>query len=1020
MTATIRFDRRMILASAGSGKTFALSGELIGLLAAQCPPQQIFASTFTRKAAGEILNRVLLRLARAALSDTDAAELAQHSPYAKLDRAGYRDLLADLTRHLHHLNISTLDSFFVRAAGCFALELMLPPGWRIIEDLDDRLMRSDAVNAVLESADPQTIVELLRMLNRGESRRSVHQRLLDIADQLHNLYRQSLQSDADPWNCIDEPPAQSQLADDQLFAIVESLGRIDVPRTKTGSPSKNWLNAIRNAQAAAMARDWAELFDISLVQRIVENAPQFDKRDITPDVRAVFDPLIQHAQYELFRELVRQGRAIKQLLALYDQQFTAMQRQRRGYRFDHITAALSQADLSGRAADIYFRLDAQVRHLLLDEFQDTSVPQWLALKPIAAEPLSDASGDRASLIVADPKQSIYGWRGAAPTLVRRIAEDPAYGLRIDHLSTSWRSSPVILDAVNRVFTTIAANKTLSEYADAVAQWSRDFEPHISAKPNLPGHVKLITAPVAAPLQKQNQATLIYAAGFVRDLHQSAPRNDIAVLVRRNAVVARLIYELRRMNIDASEEGGNPLTDSPAVVSVMALLTLADHPGDTIARYHVAHTPVGPAVGFTDHANDRAAQTLAVSLRRQLLIDGYGQTLRWMVDRLAGHCDQRDLTRLEQLIELGCRYDERDAGLRPADFVAMVRSHRVESPSASPVRVMTYHQAKGLEFDAVVLPELDTSILAGVGRDALVMHQRDADGKITAIFPYLNEQLRRLFPATQPLYDQMTRVVVRDALSQLYVAMTRARNALYMIVSPGSQRGNSEAVSMSNILHAALEDDFEIGDANWHGSTAPAPGMAPAPAPTAQTESPAVSPRLAKADPARRRLLPRTSPSKLEGRKRVMLADELRLEHSGTEYGSRMHELAQKIEWSDPPEVSDTDIEAMREIVKTDAIREALSKARWHEPGVRVMREEPFVVRDGGVVLNGIFDRVVVLPGRVVVQDYKTDGDLVERITERYRPQMQAYRRAAGQLFGVGIDHVDVELILLHHGVVVNV
>jgi len=216
--------------------------------------------------------------------------------------------------------------------------------------------------------------------------------------------------------------------------------------------------------------------------------------------------------------------------------------------------------------------------------------------------------------------------------------------------------------------------------------------------------------------------------------------------------------------------------------------------------------------------------------------------------------------------------------------------------------------------------------------------------------------------------------------------------------------------MSNILHAALGDDFEIGDANWHGSTA-------APVPTAQTESPAVSPRLAKADPSRRRLMPRTSPSKLEGRKRVMLADELRLEHSGTEYGSRMHELAQKIEWADAP---DTDPEAMREIVKTDAIRKALSKARWHEPAARVMREEPFVVRDGGVVLNGIFDRVVVLPGRVVVQDYKTDGDLIERIIERYRPQMQAYRRAAGQLFGVGADRVDVELILLHHGVAVNV
>ena len=67
-------------------------------------------------------------------------------------------------------------------------------------------------------------------------------------------------------------------------------------------------------------------------------------------------------------------------------------------------------------------------------------------------------------------------------------------------------------------------------------------------------------------------------------------------MRKNDSVARLIYELRQLDVPASEEGGNPLTDSAAVNVVLSALRLADHPGDTVARFHLANSPLGPALG----------------------------------------------------------------------------------------------------------------------------------------------------------------------------------------------------------------------------------------------------------------------------------------------------------------------------------------------------------------------------------------------------------------------------------------
>ena len=135
-------------------------------------------------------------------------------------------------------------------------------------------------------------------------------------------------------------------------------------------------------------------------------------------------------------------------------------------------------------------------------------------------------------------------------------------------------------------------------------------------------------------------TLAFAAEQVADWLRKAPGCSVGILVRQNETVARLIHQLRGRGVHASEEGGHPLTDSAAVQLVLSLLTLADHPGDTIARFHLAHSPWNAVLGLSSHDDRRGAVELAARVRCELMDNGYGPTLfRWARD-LEACCDPR--------------------------------------------------------------------------------------------------------------------------------------------------------------------------------------------------------------------------------------------------------------------------------------------------------------------------------------------------------------------------------------------
>ena len=166
----------IIKASAGSGKTFKLSNKFLGILLdtgggkVSQKIDTILASTFTRKAAGEILDRILNRLAEAALDENKQKELDQHIPLPVKDTKKRTELLqttvAEIAKNLYRLRISTLDSFFNKIASSFSLELGLPPGWEIIDETEHQRSIHEAIRDVFEESHKNEARKFLHLLRR--------------------------------------------------------------------------------------------------------------------------------------------------------------------------------------------------------------------------------------------------------------------------------------------------------------------------------------------------------------------------------------------------------------------------------------------------------------------------------------------------------------------------------------------------------------------------------------------------------------------------------------------------------------------------------------------------------------------------------------------------------------------------------------------------------------------------------------------------------------------------------------
>ncbi len=1043
-------SRSVVVANAGSGKTYLLANRIIRWMleerrrSGSASPDRILAVTFTRKAAGEIVERILRHLAQGAVDADARAGFAAPGQVGAFEAAEYAAVLEEFVRSMHRVSLSTIDGFFAQLARAFGPELGLPESWRIGDDDELATQKIDAIGDAI-ALDEARATELARRIADGRPKVEVQAGIDSALESALGLWsRAALAGDpAAPWSRLADPsvdlfPGARFASDERLQEAIRLIRGAALPATKDGKPRKRWVDARERVAGAAVDRRWLELLKDSLVQRI-RAGERFDGADAPVELAEPLQVAVGHALAELQATLRARLAATAEMAAMVDARLRSIQRAEGVLGFGDIADALARSQAIGaggaggeRLAAMRERLDRQVRDLALDEFQDTSPVQWSVLEPLVDEILST---DRRLLVVGDPKQSIYGWRGGTPALLESVRARPGLDRDVT-LDTSYRSSPVVLAFVDAVFEGLppgldrmpldepsdgasaalqAAGLPAPAGADrsplrrALDAWPYAAHRAAPRKASMPG---MVQAFMAGGARKDDVAERV--ADVVEARAAERPGAEIAVLVSRNSEVTACVSALRDRGLDVSHEGRSPVGDSAAAMAVLALLRVAENPDDSIALWLATREPACSRLGLVPmerHGGGRALRAAARELSRRVRREAAELGLGPWVDRTAAllrdACSRHDLERLRQLSALA-HGAEPGLAADPGRFVRAAADRMSRTGEQARIRVMTVHMSKGLEFDEVVFASMDEAmgrVEGGAGEwSALVP---DPAGAPVAIAPVVAREFVALSPLLAAFRAEAQVARLGDDISGLYVALTRAKEAVHLVCAT-PPREDSPKPTATWLMRAAV-DGFAAAfaasaaspgsDAFWTfvppgGDLGPLP---PRPLPAESAVPAAVLPAVGHVARASGVRAP-SSHGSADGRFFVR-------EFEGVPDGERgtiAHAWLERIEWCDGTPPSAIDERALADAVSIEIGRPAdaalvremrvaversldgpmgavLRRARfgsWGCDALEVRAEMPFAAVVDGTLVRGRMDRVVlgVRGGRVVraeVVDWKT-------------------------------------------------
>ena len=1039
---------QIIRASAGTGKTYQLTRQLLAALllpGASERPERLLAMTFTRAAAGEIRDRLLGELAEAAADDRAFEAMGPKLPPGTTREDLVRLLLA-LVERLDRLRISTIDAFFMTLARAYGFDLEMPPDWRIADEMEIAELRLRALEDVWETLKPEEVATVLFQLSQGTPSTQVTETLIELLKESYELVRETGQ---EAWDWLHPVVECSQ---DEAQASLRLLREA----TFEGTPA---FDKARQADVARFeAENWKGFLGTGVARSVLAEKDQYGSAKNVLDARVggLYAPLIAFAQGQLVRSLAARTREIRSVVVRYQRALQVRRQSSPLYDFGDIAYRLRVGGALGLLDVMSYRLDGRVDHLLIDEFQDTSMDQWDVLRRLAEAVTSGGETARSLMCVGDVKQSLYAWRGGRAELLERLTDQlPAFTGDAHSMWSTRRSSPVVLELVNAVFESLVNNPALRKEAaiEGAKRWCRGFETHSAFYGQRPGAADLRVV-------DEDEDPLAVAAELARQIHRTRPRASIGILVRGNTKgqIATLVRALGEGDsaVAATGRGGNPLSDSVAVELVLSLLTVLDQPRHSVARFHVWRSPLGrmiaPDSNGLDAPDGAAFGAFSIAGRARVIEVGYAQAVREWIVPLLGQADAYDLERLSQLLDL-LASPGLGATLRPAELVQTIRGQRVPSASASHVQVMTIHQSKGLEFDVVILPDLGGDL---VRPEALLTLQSDPLQIPERVSAYASGVIAEAHPELRKMRDAQIAQAVQSSLCVLYVALTRAKHATHCIIEPSAKSEKALRMSFGGLLRGALTEPGQAAPAGALLWTAPGSNGAwrlevepEAQELTSAVNAPWTPPKVTG---VRRRNLPRTSPSRLEGEVDVSGSRVLTTDTRALVRGTVVHGWLEDLPWCEaPPRVpglveSGMALGATREeaVVWAEEFVAALAQptlgAMLSRPAldadVEVRVEQPFEMTvDPGArfgnrlveertLLAGSIDRLVVhrsggVVSRVEVIDYKTDvldtsdpGALAERL-KHYAPQLAVYRLAASRLLGCGVEQVESSLMFLN-------
>lgn len=1062
-----------ISASAGSGKTFQLAHRYLRLLASGVPPERIIALTFSRKAAGEIFDSIVEHLSGAASSEGYARRTAALIEHPGLGMADFLGLLRALLESLHRLHIGTLDSFTMGIVRAFPMELGISMDLEIMDNEGDaaRHAREMVLARIfnpyhhVDEKSRSAFREAFKQATFGKEEKSLGRTLEAFLSAYQNRFH-ALPEEA-AWGHEERiwPNGCDWLAEKvRAEQVAEEMQGLLEKRALHEKIVRRWQAFIDAASAHGPGSVWTNDLEYllkkllprleALREGVLELKLDHKVHELTPRECELALGLVAHVMQVELRTCLERTRGMFRLLSEYEKFYEEGVRRRGHLTFDDAQYLLTEGNRhsgglvpsceEGNAARLYidYRLDSRLDHWLLDEFQDTSDLQWQVLSNLADEVLQDRGGERSFFYVGDVKQAIYGWRGGNARLFGAILE--RYGDAIERLplSTSFRSCQPVIDTVNRVFGNLPKEHLRP---DVVRQWEEDWEEHKTSGEagGKAGYTALLEPThhgERSPSEEEEKFDAV--AALLQELRPLDKGLSVAVLVRKNETGEEIVDALRSAcpDMPVVHEGRAAIKDNPVVAVLLALVQFAAHPGDLLAWRHLEMSPLGQVL----KKRKANRHTLPLQLLAQIQRDGLESFIRRWGDQLdAVHpLDAFGRNRLRQFVDAAGEFDQRGDhdGNRFQRFIDSYELHDLGSSDA--IRVMTVHQSKGLGFDVVILPDLQSRGMGGSG----VVDFVTARDPMTNDPSWALKMPRKMVAENDNVLAQHVALAEDHALFEslcvLYVAMTRAKRGLYLVSSyPGR---TSRSFTPASLLKLQLTGDanppdgarveiqgrelirhHESGDRSWYDEV---------PVVTSEQPEPVEPKEAAEVAYGRRKRLVRVSPS-LRAQEEEDAATLFKASlNESFALGTAVHELFEQIEWLDDADVDElvegwgkasglddaireAAVKQFRQALGSEAVRQVLHRP----PGpADVWREKPFEVVLGQEWLSGILDRVTLYKDkagnliRATILDFKSNevatDEQVRQAGEHYRPQLELYRQALARITNLDEGAIDTQLL----------
>lgn len=869
-------------APAGSGKTTILTQRFLALLAIVDEPESIVAVTFTRKAAAEMRARLLEALQQASqgsVTPKDAAQ-AQTLELARAALEHGRQLGWTLAESPSRLRILTIDGLNRSIAAALPLlsdgagtldiaeqpqQLYREAARRALEDAEsDPSMQavSDCVFGRLDNQWDKLEALLARMLARrtqwlryltgqqpGELRELIATNLAMLAEESLRALRTRL---SDEW--LDEGVRLARLAvvELQLSGNDRDLQR-ELERVASGRPTDlgdrdavlAWWRALSHL---ALTRDGTLRKSVSVrigfpakqpEQRAAKEAMeawlealQRDSAAISwlAEMRGLPSPQLSSQDSEAFDALVQLLRYAAAELLVHCQQTGQV---------DYVAiasaarAALLDPDLG---SDRLVHQGARLEHILIDEFQDTSIEQFELLAALTAD--WTVGDGRTVFIVGDPMQSIYQFREAEVGLFAQARERGVGHLRFESLALqcNFRSQLPLVEFCNSVFSKVFPAEALPREAGVPYLASTAA---VTRASRLPVGVRLRGFETSGEGRLDRHREALAVLQIVQEARRVDAAASIAILVTARAHATVLVQTLRDAGVAVQGVDLVPLAERPVVQDLLSLTRAIHSLSDRIAWLSVLRAPW---CGLSLVELSIAVEGSPHSTVLEVLLDPERQT-RWsdpMRERITRLLKVMEAVRSLSHLPLASRVERAwwqlggpsayaeaqalDDARRYLDTLAtseldqeslemlLADLFAASDPDPAAVQVMTIHRAKGLEFDVVIMPGLERQSRRDEPELLDWVSWSESDGRdvllIAPIRAPESEQPTELGRWIRRLRAQRAS---RERARLMYVGVTRARSSLHLLATLRQSDGQTTPPSPSSplgILWPAVSAGFE--------------------------------------------------------------------------------------------------------------------------------------------------------------------------------------------------------------------